>query len=383
MNHLHEFVRFTELNLLFVFSMALLNPVLSPYLKSLGFSDVWLSLVFSVTPLVLIFTSPIIGKLSDDIGRRTVISVGIVCEMIAIMLYLHGGSTSAVIAARALSAIASGAVTMTTLAKIEDGLPETLRGKYAGVSLSVEYLGRISAPILSGFLADRLFVEAPMYTAIFILACAFLLMPGQKIEKRRPRKTDLDWLGGIRGFLSHRGLCGMAILGIVMHATFPALTVFLPLYIVETLGLSYVYVGYAYFAIGVTHLLQFEFGRWSDKSAYRVVLLGTLISGIFLAAIFWSSSYLVLLVLLFLKGIGNSMWNISAWTLMSNIGEKENLEGEVIGSYISIAKVGSFLSYVVSGFVVQAYGMNSLFLANGLLIVFGTVLAYPLLKDSR
>ncbi|MBW6451447.1 MAG: hypothetical protein K0B02_01840 [DPANN group archaeon] len=94
-------------------------------------------------------------------------------------------------------------------------------------------------------------------------------------------------------------------------------------------------------------------------------------------ALSFTSSYLMLLGLLFLKGIVNYMWNISAWTLMSKIGEKEKIEGSVIGAYVSIAKIGAFLSFVVSGFIVALYGIPSLFIMNELLILKGVLFAYP------
>ena len=109
-------------------------------------------------------------------------------------------------------------------------------------------------------------------------------------------------------------------------------------------------------------------------------LAGTFISGLFAAFMYGANSYIVILILLFLGGLGNSMWNVSAWTLMSDIGEKNKIEGSVIGAYISIAKIGAFLSFLVSGFVVQYFGINTLFLFNGVLIVIGTIVAYPLVK---
>ncbi|MCK4967901.1 MAG: hypothetical protein KAS12_02505, partial [Candidatus Aenigmarchaeota archaeon] len=91
--------------------------------------------------------------------------------------------------------------------------------------------------------------------------------------------------------------------------------------------------------------------------------------------------YVEILILLFFVGLGNSMWNVSAWTLMSDIGEAKKIECGIIGSYISIAKTGAFLSFLVSGLVVQMWGINALFMANGILIILGTILAYPLFKN--
>ncbi|MGC9310199.1 MAG: MFS transporter [Candidatus Aenigmatarchaeota archaeon] len=378
---LNEYVRFTELNVMFYFSLALISPVLSPMLKGMGFSDIQLGLLFSVTPLVLIFSSAVLGRMADDLGKNTIIFSGIICEIFALLLYISGLGWGSVVAARVLDAVAAVTVGIALLAKIEDGLEDGLRGKYAGISLSVEYLGTIIAPVIGGVLADCFFIRAPFVTAIFLLAALLFFMPGKKLERRRPKREVFDWPGEMRRFLSNRKLRGMAILGVVMHATNPALTLFLPLLIIGEFDMGYTYVGYAFFALGAAHLLQFVFGKWADIKAYPVVLTGTLISGLFMAIVWKADTYLLILAILFLKGIGNAMWNISAWTLMSEVGVREKRSGEVIGTYISIAKIGAFLSFVASGFVVAAFGIPALFLLNGILILIGSAVAYPFLKD--
>ena len=150
--------------------------------------------------------------------------------------------------------------------------------------------------------------------------------------------------------------------------------------ITEQLNLSYIFVGYAIFALECPHILQFLFGKWADKNSKKLILIGTLISGALMCLISQINVYTLLLFVLFIRGIGLSMWNISAWTLMSDIGERERIEGEVIGSYLSIVKIGSFASFILSGLLVYLYGIGSLFMINGIIIVLGVALAYPFLK---
>ena len=378
--HVNEYVKATGLNTVFVFAIMMITPILAPYIKSLGFDNIQISLLFSVMPLAIIFSAPIIGKLSDDIGRRKVILAGIAVEIIAFMIYAYAVNGVMIVVARILDAIAATTVMMAVLAKVEDTLSNKTRGTYAGLSLSVEYIGRILGPVVGGLLADYIFIRAPFFAASLILMMLFLFIPKHKTDKIHITKKEFDLVNEIKQFLSYRQLKGMAILGMVMHATFPAFTIFLPILIVEKLNLSYAYVGYAFLIFGSTHILQFVFGKLANKKSYRIVLAGTFISGLFMAFMYGANSYIMILLLLFFGGLGNSMWNVSAWTLMSDIGEINKIEGSVIGAYISIAKIGAFLSFLVSGFVVQYFGINTLFLFNGVLIVIGTIVAYPLVK---
>ena len=68
--------------------------------------------------------------------------------------------------------------------------------------------------------------------------------------------------------------------------------------------------------------------------------------------IFFTNSYFGLLVLLFIHGTGGGMWNVSAWSLMSSIGERINKEGQIVTSYVSVAKIGAVAMSLCAGFIV-------------------------------
>ena len=57
--HYREYIRFTEIGVLFSFIAFLITPVLSPYMKSLGFDVFQIALIFSLYPLSVILLSPI------------------------------------------------------------------------------------------------------------------------------------------------------------------------------------------------------------------------------------------------------------------------------------------------------------------------------------
>ena len=382
--HFEEYAKVTGMYFFFTFSLAIISPILAPYLKSLGISNVNLSILFSVLPLSIILTSPLIGRVSDKIGRNIIIFFSIAAEIIALILYSFAHAFPIIVLARILDAVAAASISILAIAKIQDSV-EKKRGRFAGISLSIQQIGNIIGPVAGGFIADHIFVKAPFYAAIIILF--FLLFFAQNKNKEKSKfskitRKDFSWVKEIREFLSVRELRGMAVLGFAMHASIPATTVFLPILIVEKMALNYSYVGFAFFALNAPLLLQFYFGKLADAKAYRFVILGTMLYGIFIAALIFNFSFFMIALMLFLCGIGGSMWNISAWTLMSNIGEKIKREGGVIGSYMAIAKIGSFVSFLISGFIVQFYGIRTLFLINGILIILGVILAYPLIKND-
>ncbi|MFC2136452.1 MFS transporter [Bacteroidota bacterium] len=375
--HYRDYIRATGINILFSFCIYVYYPILAPYIKNIGLDDFQTGLVFAIVPLAMIFSSPIMGKLADEIGRNRVIIIGFMIEIVAMALYLVGGTWWIVTIARFLDAIALAGVSLVVLAKIEDALTDKERGKYAGWSFSLTHIGAIVAPVIGGLIADRFFVKAPfIFAAFLLLAMAFYLAFRTRKTTKKVQKSDFNIVSALKNFISIRPLKGIAVLGMVMHATTPAISVFLPLFIIEKLGLSYSYVGVALFFAGVVHVFQFHFGKLNDKHGREaMILLGCFIYGLFMFFLAFTQTYWLLLIVLLLLGTGSAIWNVSAWTLMSDIGEKIKKEGEVVGSYMSIAKIGAFISFLFSGLIVQLYGVQILFMTNAFLIAIGILIA--------
>ncbi len=382
---INYYKKFTEINLFFSFSLALVGSILSPYIKSLGFSAWQISLMFSVFPFVNIVFLPLLGKLADSLSRSVVIWFGIWLEIIALLFYLFSTHWYLVVMARFLDAVAASLVSLIILAKIEDGIrDEQKRGKKTGDYLSLGYIGGLIGPLVGSFLADFFFVKFPFLVAIIVLlVLSFYVRPRElsSIKKYKLRLSELSWLEEVKVFLKERQLKGMAIMGMVMHATNPAMKVFLPIIIVSELGMSYQAIGIAMFVYGIVHLAQGLFGRLSDRWGHnKMVVAGALLTAVSLSLISVASSFFLLLVLLFLQGVGISMWNVSAWSLMSKVGEQKNIEAQVVTSYYSLAKIGSLISFLASSFVVKQFGIDVIFVVNGILIIIGVGIAWHLLK---
>ena len=371
-----QFIQTSVVGFVFAFAVKLISPVLSPYIKSFGFSDIAMGFIYSLFPLSVIIFMPFFGALSDQVGRKTIIRLGISMEILAFMLYIYGAGSWMIILARLLHAVAFTTVYLISLSKIQDLLKDSERGRLAGFFLSMQKVGEIIAPILGGFLADRFFVTMPFFTGIMIMAALLFLLFLHAKDKKISFGT-YHGVGQLRDFLAHRPLKGMAILGMVMHANGPALLTFLPLFIVNELSLAYSYVGIAYFVFGAASLFQFYFGSLSDRlGRSKIMIGGTLIKGLMWLLIPFAVSFNWMLVILLIGGIGGAMWNVSAWSLMSDVGEKIKKEASIVSSYSSIAKIGGFASFLVSGFFVQFFSIQALFICTAILVFGGSIASW-------
>jgi MFS family permease len=389
----NKFLRYTGINVYFNFCMFLIVPILPSFIKSLGFNDVELSLLMSLYPVGLILFSPIIGTLSDRIGRKPVIQLGFLAYIIGLNLYLTSNYWLLLATARTLEALAVAAVALVALARVEDALSNKIRGRLTGLNFSFTALASTLGPLASGLLADYFFLKFPIYTSLallFVFSIFLLFMKDEDDQarllafwkKKRPSlKASFNIIESIKEFLSYRELRGVALMGVATHAATTALVIFLPLYITENLGLAYAFIGYAWFVRRLMEYFQFYFGQLTDRFGPRqMILVGCLTYGISLVLIFFVNIYFGLLVLLFVQGIGVAIWNVSAWSLMSNIGEKIGKEGQVVSCYMSLAKIGAFIMSLVAGLVVIKTSIPFLFLISGLLIIVAVAIAIPKLK---
>ena len=369
--HYHEYVRFTEMGIFFSFIAFMIKPILSPYIKSLGFDELQVCLIFSVFTLTIIFLSPIIGKISDNVGRKTMILFGVVMNILAMIFYIIDGSWIFLVAARIFNAIGYITVALIILSKIEDSVDGKTRGKYTGWTLSLENIAKIASPVAGGVLADMFFIRAPFYMSIFLLLIFMVYLIKQKPKRKaKIKRCDFNVIEELKEFLSERKLKGLALLGMIIYASIPAIYLFLPLFIVEKFGLTYTYVGVAYFFFGFFNLFQFYFGEISDKMGRsKMLIFGTSIYGFGLILLSISQSYPMLLLVLILQGLGGSMWNISTYCIMSEAGEKLKKEAQTLMSYESLARMGAFFSFILSGFVVTIFNIESLFVLDGVLIL--------------
>lgn len=366
-----HFLRYTGITVVYVFAIYLTLPILAPYLAAHGYSAQWISFIFGIFSSTMIFSSLLVGSLGERFGRQRIAWLALLAQAVAYCLYLLGWPSS-IIAGRVLDAVSFSAVSILLLASIENALQEENRGKYTGLLFTAEYIARIFAPLVGGLLADR-YLGLPLFVSIGIfLALAMLLYT--RAEQHSGQKPVFHPLRTVLWFLRHNELRPMAVLGIAAGWTMAALVVFLPLLIVSELGLSYTEVGLALMVYGAGHLLQYFFGGIADRVGKRKLIVAALtLYGSMLIALSAVQSYTHLLFVLAVMGIATAAWNVAAWSYMAGVAAREKKEELVIGTYLSIQKIGDSSSFFLAGVLVAVAGYSGVFAAAGAVVLFGVV----------
>jgi MFS family permease len=383
------FSKTTTVMSLYYFGVFLFVPFLAPYVSKLGLDKFQIGLIFAMYPFMSKLASPFVGAISDSVGKYRIILFGLILEIIAITLYIFDKSWWVFLLGRAIDAIAFCAVILVGISFVEENLHKHNRGTYAGWSLSMIHLGKLLGPIIGGLLADYYYIKMPFYVggAVTVLLLILFIIFYKKDEKKTEERKKLTWqslniLAQFAWFLRRPNLRGMALLGIIMHATLPLFSIFIPLLIVENMGLSYKYVGIAIFAMELPQLFQFIYGKVADKiPRHQAVIFGTGLYGVAILLLYFAPAYWVLVSVMLLIGIGLGFWNVGAWSLMSDVGCEHGNIGSVSGCYASIARAGEIVSSVLSGLIALKLGTDALILGNGALVIVGSILSYFLIKD--
>jgi DHA1 family multidrug resistance protein-like MFS transporter len=166
-------------------------PIMPFYVESFGASGTELGLLMAIFSIMQFIFSPIWGKLSDQIGRKKVLMLGILGNALTTLFFALSTSLTMLFVARALSGILSSATMPTMMAYISDSTDRKSRGGGMGVIGAAMGVGMVLGPGIGGWfgednLATPFFVATGL-SMIALLLVALILPESLPLEQRAPR----------------------------------------------------------------------------------------------------------------------------------------------------------------------------------------------------
>ena len=128
-------------------------PLLSFIIKDFGASGRDLGLLMAVFGTMQFIFSPIWGNLSDRYGRKPILMIGVLGNVITQLLFGLSTELWMLFAARALSGVLSSATLPTAMAYIGDSTSEEQRGGGMGMLGAAMGVGMVLGPGFGGWLA--------------------------------------------------------------------------------------------------------------------------------------------------------------------------------------------------------------------------------------
>ncbi|PKZ62884.1 MFS transporter [Gordonia terrae] len=157
-----------------LFASAAPSPLYPVYQELWGFSALTLTLVFAVYVLTMLLSLLTVGSLSDHVGRRPVLAVALVLLIASMVLFVVAQDVGALLAARALQGLATGAAMGTLTATTVDLQPSARIG--STIVGAAPAIGLASGVAVAGVLVE--YAPAPrvlIYEIILGLFAALLI----------------------------------------------------------------------------------------------------------------------------------------------------------------------------------------------------------------
>ncbi len=173
-------------------------PILPFFVGKLGGGAFALGIFMSAYSIMQFFFAPMWGKLSDRIGRRPVILIGLLGYGLTFLMFGMVNNLYLLIGIRALSGMVSSATLPTTMAYLADIMEGADRSKGMGMIGAAMGLGMIFGPAIGGWLGHHSF-STPFFVAggLALLLLPFTLaflpeslkQPTEGIQRAKPLLT--------------------------------------------------------------------------------------------------------------------------------------------------------------------------------------------------
>jgi len=319
-------------------------PLLPLYAKAHDPSPVALGLLMASFSAMQFLFTPLLGRLSDRVGRRPVVLVSLAGTVVSYLFFAFAHSLAGLFVSRLLAGIA-GANIATAQAIIADVTPAEERARGMGLIGMAFGLGFIFGPALGG-LAVHLGESAPGLFATGLSATAFLWALFALPETRpagaaAPRSGELPFRGLARAF-AKPALAPFLLLALVATTAFAGFEATFALYLASRFGASPAQVAWAFVGVGVAAtviqggLIRPLVARLGEL---RVITLGAACLFAGFIGLLGVGSLPALFVALALMSFGWSVTIPSLSGLMSRRTPASE-QGEVLGTFQSMAALG-------------------------------------------
>jgi DHA1 family multidrug resistance protein-like MFS transporter len=171
-------------------------PVLPFYAKEIGANPTQLGLLMAVYSFMQLLFAPVWGRVSDRIGRKPVMMIGIFGLGLSFFIQAISTQLWMLFIARIIGGILSSANMPTAMAYVADITSEENRGKGMGIIGAATGLGFVFGPAIGGIFS-KINLSMPFYLAsassFITLVLVFILLKESRQKNAVSREKESRW----------------------------------------------------------------------------------------------------------------------------------------------------------------------------------------------
>ncbi|KAA3660336.1 MAG: MFS transporter [Chloroflexi bacterium] len=201
MNNRRNLVILATTMVVIMLGFGMVIPIMPFYIDKLGATGRDLGWLVALYSLMQLFFAPIWGSISDRVGRKPVLMIGIVGYAVFLILFGLATQLWMLFLARSLAGILSSATYPSMMAFISDSTAPEERGDGMGKLGAAMGLGVILGPGIGGWLANEslslpFFIAAGLALATLMLVAIFLpeSLPPEARSQTKVRTLDVNSL---------------------------------------------------------------------------------------------------------------------------------------------------------------------------------------------
>ena len=362
-------------------SFTIIIPLIYPYAKQFGLSDLQASLLTTAFALSQFFGTPILGKLSDRLGRKYILVFSLAGTVVANLLASVAGAAWLLYTARILDGLTGGNTSVAS-AVISDITTPQQRPRAFGIFGATFRLGFVIGPVLS-YLAQQL----PTLPGISQLGMSFLVSAGVAgvasvltlfflpETTSRQQQFRLGWddfaFGKIAKSATRPKLGQLFILTFLSGSTFTIFTFAFQPFFLNVLGQNARQLAIMFAIVGMLGFISQVFFLEPLSKRFNlidIIAVSLVLRGITFLLMPTFPTYGAFVIILIAFGIVNSFPMPLIDTVISlNSDNKE--QGEILGINSSYLSMSNAIGPVISGLLVSLNYTTPLWITGGLTIL--------------
>lgn len=345
--------------------IGIIAPILPLYAETFSTSGLAIGLVFSAFSISRTFLGPFIGRLSDHVGRKRILVLGLAGFAGVSILYSVAGSLWELAAFRLVQGAASVMVTPIAQAFIGDITPKGKEGRMMNLFYSSMFLGMALGPLIGGGLSEALSYRAAFYVmgALSIVALVLVgrTIPSDhrtKVEKTAAPRTIVP----LREVMKNDVVKAICVYVATRGFWRQGFNTFFPLFAVSIAGAGQAAVGTvlsAYMLGG--GLLQIPFGLLADRyPRFPQIMLGSVGAPLLLLLVPLVRGLPGFLAITFAIGALSALSRASIIAMRTELGRTHGM-GTMAGIQGSAFAAGQMIGPIACGLVSDLFGVVAVF----------------------
>ncbi|WP_019507632.1 MFS transporter [Pleurocapsa sp. PCC 7319] len=370
-------------------SFTIIIPLLYPYAKQFGLSDFQASLLTTAFALSQFFGTPILGKLSDRLGRKSILVFSLAGTVVANLLASIAGVAWLLYAARMLDGLTGGNTSVAS-AVISDITTPQQRPRAFGIFGATFRLGFVIGPVLS-YLAQQMptlpgisslgmsFLVSAAIAAFAALLTLFFLPE----TASQPGDFKLTWddfaFGKIAKSATRPRLGNLFVLTFLSGSTFTIFTFAFQPFFLNVLNQDAKGLAIMFALVGILGFISQVFALEPLSTRFNlinIIAVSLAVRGITFLLMPTFPTYGAFVIILVIFGLVNSFPMPLIDTVLSlNSDNKE--QGEILGINSSYLSMSNAIGPVISGLLVSLNYTAPLWI-TGVLTILVSIFAFNL-----